>query len=111
MKALLVAGVCLFSLTQLPAGLIAQERPPIIDMHLHADLPSYEIPAGAPALCRPEPCQGEGQATASHDETFEQTLRASATISSRAWSVASISTSSQSGFAQNPTYPSVRRSC
>jgi predicted TIM-barrel fold metal-dependent hydrolase len=59
-----------------PARLSSQERLPVIDMHLHADLPPYEIPAGAPALCRPEPCQGAGKATASHDETFEQTLRA-----------------------------------
>ena len=76
MKALFVSGACLFALTQFSAQLPAQERPPIIDMHVHADLPPYEIPAGAPALCRPEPCQGEGKATASHDETFERTLRA-----------------------------------
>jgi predicted TIM-barrel fold metal-dependent hydrolase len=76
MKVLFVSGVCLCVLIQLSARLAAQERPPIIDVHLHADLPPYEIPAGAPALCRPEPCQGEGRATASHDETFEQTLRA-----------------------------------
>jgi predicted TIM-barrel fold metal-dependent hydrolase len=77
MKALLVSSVCL-SLTQFPAHLPAQERPPIIDMHLHADLPPYDVPAGAAALCRPEPCQGKGKATASHDETFERTLRAMA---------------------------------
>jgi predicted TIM-barrel fold metal-dependent hydrolase len=76
MKALFVSGACLFALSQASAHLPAQERPPIIDMHMHADLPPYEIPAGAPALCRPEPCQGQGKATAGHDETFEQTLRA-----------------------------------
>jgi predicted TIM-barrel fold metal-dependent hydrolase len=51
-------------------------RPPIIDMHLHADLPPEEIPAGAPALCRPEPCRGDGSATTGNAETFEQTLEA-----------------------------------
>ena len=44
----------------------AQVRPPIIDMHLHADLPPHDVPPGAPALCRPEPCEGAGQATANH---------------------------------------------
>jgi hypothetical protein len=76
MKGLFVSGVCPCVLPLLSARLPAQERPPIIDVHLHADLPPYEIPAGSPALCRPEPCQGDGKATASHDETFEQTLRA-----------------------------------
>lgn len=32
-------GVC-----QAPAALLAQERPPIIDMHLHADLPAHDVP-------------------------------------------------------------------
>lgn len=54
----------------------AQKRPPIIDMHLHADLPPYEVPAGAPALCRPEPCQGTGQATKDHDDTLAKSLQA-----------------------------------
>jgi predicted TIM-barrel fold metal-dependent hydrolase len=53
----------------------AQARPPIIDMHLHADLPPAEIPGGAPALCRPEPCQGTGGATADNRETLEKTLQ------------------------------------
>lgn len=59
-----------------PGPLLAQERPPIIDMHLHADLPPYDVPAGALALCRPEPCRGEGPATANHAETFAKTLEA-----------------------------------
>jgi predicted TIM-barrel fold metal-dependent hydrolase len=61
-----------------PTPLVAQERsqPPIIDMHLHADLPPEEIPAGAPALCRPEPCRGEGRATSGPEETLERTLEA-----------------------------------
>jgi predicted TIM-barrel fold metal-dependent hydrolase len=52
------------------------QRPPIIDMHLHADLPPHEVPAGAPAFCRPEPCEGHGSATASGAETLEHTLAA-----------------------------------
>jgi predicted TIM-barrel fold metal-dependent hydrolase len=51
----------------------AQERPPIIDMHMHTGLP-HKVPAGSPALCRPEPCQGEGQATVNPTELFEKTL-------------------------------------
>ena len=67
-----VIGFC----TLLPVALAAQDRPPIIDMHLHADLPPYEVPSGTPALCRPEPCQGTGQATANHAETLKKTLEA-----------------------------------
>lgn len=59
-----------------PAPLLAQERPPIIDMHMHADLPPYDVPPGKPAYCRPEPCRGEGPATASHAETLAKTLDA-----------------------------------
>jgi hypothetical protein len=43
-------------------------------MHLHADLPPHDVPPGAPALCRPEPCNGAGQATANHAETLKKTL-------------------------------------
>src|SRR3546814_19957008 len=46
----------------LPVPLFGQQRPPIIDMHMHTGLP-HEVPAGTPALCRPEPCEGDGQAT------------------------------------------------
>ena len=52
-----------------------QERPPIIDMHMHTGLP-HEVPAGAPAFCRPEPCQGEGRATVNPAENLEKTLEA-----------------------------------
>jgi len=61
---------------QIPAALLAQDRPPIIDMHLHADLPPHDVPPGIPGLCRPEPCQGTGQSTANHAETLEKTLQA-----------------------------------
>jgi len=52
----------------------AKDRLPIIDMHLHADLPPYEVPPGKPALCRPAPCTGEGKSTANHKETMEKTF-------------------------------------
>ena len=64
-------GVC-----QAPAALLAQERPPIIDMHLHTDLPPHDVAPGTPALCRPEPCQGTGRATANHAETLRKSLEA-----------------------------------
>jgi predicted TIM-barrel fold metal-dependent hydrolase len=66
---LAAVGVC-----QAPADLLAQARPPIIDMHLHADLPPHDVPPGTPALCRPEPCQGTGRATANHAETLRKSL-------------------------------------
>lgn len=49
------------------------KRPPIIDMHMHAHFPPH-YPAGAPSLCRPEPCQGEGHATATSEESLKKTL-------------------------------------
>lgn len=59
---------------QFTAPLPAQQRSPIIDMHLHADLPPYDVPDGAPALCRPAPCQGDGAAIADLDEMLQATL-------------------------------------
>src|SRR5688572_26196899 len=44
-----------------------------IDNHLHADLPPHEVSAGAPALCRPEPCVGRGGATSGPAETLQKT--------------------------------------
>jgi len=48
-------------------------HPPIIDMHMHTGL-FHEVPAGAPAICRPEPCQGEGRSTANPAENLKKTL-------------------------------------
>jgi len=56
-----------------PAALAAQQRPPIIDMHMHTHHPA-DIPSGAPALCRPEPCQGTGAATATPEASLRETL-------------------------------------
>ena len=52
----------------------SQDKLPIIDMHLHADLPPYDVKGGTPALCRPEPCVGTGHAAGNNDETLKQTL-------------------------------------
>jgi predicted TIM-barrel fold metal-dependent hydrolase len=57
----------------LPPSLPGQARPPIIDMHMHAHEPAF-VPAGAPSICRPLPCQGDGQATATSEESFKLTL-------------------------------------
>ncbi len=53
----------------------AQERPPIIDMHMHVGAP-LDLPAGAPAPCLPHPCEGKGKATASPEENLSKTLEA-----------------------------------
>jgi uncharacterized protein len=47
----------------------------IIDMHMHTGLP-HEIPAGTPSLCRPEPCQGDGQATVDPTELMKKSIEA-----------------------------------
>ena len=54
------------------APLSAQERQPIIDMHMHTHHPA-DVPGGVPAICRPEPCAGRGGASLA---TSEETLRA-----------------------------------
>jgi hypothetical protein len=74
MKTLSVVVLFVIYASQLPAPLLAQERPPVIDMHLHADLPPYDVPDGVPALCRPEPCEGDGAAVADLDRLLEETL-------------------------------------
>lgn len=51
----------------------AQGRPPIIDMHLHTHHPA-EFPAGAPAICRPDPCSGRGAATANEAASLQAVL-------------------------------------
>lgn len=75
MKTLLIiaASAAALAVHYTPAVSRAPQRQPIIDMHLHADLPPDEVPAGAPAFCRPEPCQGNGAATGDKT-TLEKTL-------------------------------------
>jgi predicted TIM-barrel fold metal-dependent hydrolase len=52
-----------------------QDPLPIIDMHMHTGLP-HKVPAGTPALCRPEPCEGDGQATVDPTELMKKTMEA-----------------------------------
>lgn len=73
MKMLKILSVCLF-LGQFSLASFGQERQPIIDMHLHADLPPMEVHEGEPGPCRPEPCEEKGHATANHEETLKKTL-------------------------------------
>jgi len=65
--------LAVLALAAVPAALPARQSPPIIDMHLHTHHPA-EIPGGAPALCRPEPCQGSGAATATPEASLRETL-------------------------------------
>lgn len=51
----------------------AQDRPPIIDMHMHSHHPA-EFAPGSPAICRPDPCRGRGAATASEAEARRAVL-------------------------------------
>jgi predicted TIM-barrel fold metal-dependent hydrolase len=62
-------------LGHLPIALFGQERPPIIDMHMHIGAP-LDLPAGAPAPCLPYPCNRQGQATATSSENLKKTLAA-----------------------------------
>lgn len=57
----------------LSVPVIGQERPPVIDMHMHIGAP-LNLPAGAPAPCLPQPCVGKGKATATPSENLEKTL-------------------------------------
>ncbi len=74
MKIIAALLVAMGAVCQASTPLASQERPPIIDMHMHAHLP--DAPVGMPALCRPEPCQGEGRASATSSETLRKTLEA-----------------------------------
>jgi hypothetical protein len=58
------------------AALSAQQRAPVIDMHMHAHHIPLNLPAGAPPPCLPRPCQPEGSATATPDESLRKTLEA-----------------------------------
>jgi len=62
-----------FILFLISATLRGQERPPVIDMHMHIGAP-LNLPAGAPAPCLPQPCIRRGKATASPDENLRKTL-------------------------------------
>ncbi|MEP2772930.1 MAG: amidohydrolase family protein [Fulvivirga sp.] len=51
-----------------------ENRLPIIDMHMHTGLP-HHVPEGMPAICRPAPCEGEGQATVNATELMKKTMQ------------------------------------
>lgn len=55
-------------------ALSAQERAPVIDMHMHAHHIPLDLPAGAPPPCRPFPCEPTGAATATSEESLRRTL-------------------------------------
>lgn len=52
------------------------ERPPIIDMHMHAHHVPLPVVAGGPGPCLPAPCERLGSATASPEESLRETLAA-----------------------------------
>ena len=58
------------------AALSAQQCAPVIDMHMHAHHIPLNLPAGAPPPCLPRPCQPEGAATATPEESLRKTLDA-----------------------------------
>lgn len=68
-----------FSYSQKPDQKDSQNKDPekyigrIIDMHMHTGLP-HKVPAGIPSLCRPAPCEGDGQATVNPTKLMEKTL-------------------------------------
>ncbi len=69
----LVVAIGFNCATLFQTSLIAQEGLPIIDMHMHTGL-FHEVPEGAPAICRPEPCKGEGGATVDSRENLKKSL-------------------------------------
>lgn len=76
MKTRYVAPVLALIAGLLHADLSAQERPPIIDMHMHAHHIPLELSGGSPPPCLPAPCQPEGAATATPEESLRKTLEA-----------------------------------
>ena len=69
--------IALFGAAGLSTLAPAQQSRPIIDMHMHAHEPGSDlVPGGAPSLCRPEPCEGTGRASATPEESLTRTLEA-----------------------------------
>lgn len=66
---------CFLFIGWLSTPLAGQKRAPVIDMHLHIGAP-MDLPAGAPAPCRPFPCERKGKATASSADNLQKTLEA-----------------------------------
>src|SRR5688572_31273934 len=76
MKNTLLASVLVVLAGLSHAALSVQERAPVIDMHMHAHHIPLDLPAGAPPPCLPRPCQPEGAATATAEESLRKTLQA-----------------------------------
>lgn len=74
---MLVSGLSLLSLMSL-MGAQAQERPPIIDMHMHARVTMPKTPAGdpVPRLCFPDPCTRYPSAASADGDILRLTLDA-----------------------------------
>src|SRR5688572_1159733 len=53
-----------------------QMRAPLIDIHMHAHHIPLDLAAGAAPPCLPRPCQPEGAATATPEESLRKTLEA-----------------------------------
>jgi len=68
------ASVLLFFASLSCFALSAQERAPIIDMHMHAHHIPLKLAPGAPPPCRPSPCQPEGAATGTPEKSFDKTI-------------------------------------
>lgn len=64
---------CLLLVSVFPVRTHAQDRLPVIDMHMHIGVP-LDIPPGAPAPCLPHPCTGKGKATAGAQDNLAKTL-------------------------------------
>ncbi|MDX1492910.1 MAG: amidohydrolase family protein [Longimicrobiales bacterium] len=71
-----VAPVVALAATLLAVELPAQERPPVIDMHMHAHHIPIPLAGGSPPPCLPAPCSPEGSATATPEESLRKTLEA-----------------------------------
>ena len=74
MKTLAFAALALLLAVWVSVDGAGQERPPVIDMHMHAHHTPLGIPPGAPPPCLPAPCRPTGEATATPAESLERTL-------------------------------------
>ncbi|WP_324721633.1 amidohydrolase family protein [Salinimicrobium sp. HB62] len=72
---ILLGGELIFAQKSSPQVDTTRYTGPIIDMHMHTGLP-HEVPAGAPSLCRPAPCEGDGKAIVDSKELMERSLEA-----------------------------------
>jgi predicted TIM-barrel fold metal-dependent hydrolase len=75
MEKLIITLIVIFLNLNVYTQNTVQKRPPIIDMHMHTGLPE-DIPEGTPALCRPDPCEGDGAATVDQPKLIQKTLDA-----------------------------------